>query len=75
MRHVLQFERPLESKELTVGGLDWSKDLNTLAIPIQLPAENGRHNNDNKSVRDIRDTGVSGLESVFEFTKRSVNVI
>ena len=75
MRHVLQLERPLESKELTVGGLDWSKDLNALAIPIQLPAENGRHNNDNKSIRDIRDTGVSGLEPVFEFTKRSVNVV
>ena len=75
MRHVLQLERPLESKELTVGGLDWAKNLDTLAIPVQLPTEDRRHDNDNKSIRDIRDTGVSGLEPVFEFTKRSVNVV
>ena len=75
MRHMLQLERPLESKELTVGGLDWAKNLDTLAVPVQLPAEDRRHDNDNKSIRDIRDTGASGLEPVFEFTKRSVNVV
>ena len=74
MRHVLQLERPLESKELTVGGLDWAKNLDTLAVPVQVPAEDRRHDNDNKSIRDVRDTRISGLEPVFEFTKRSVNV-
>lgn len=72
---MLELERPLESKQLTVSSFDYSENFNTLVFPVQLPAENRRYNNDNKSIRDVRDTGVSGLKSVFEFTKSSVNVV
>lgn len=73
MRHVFQLEWPLESQQLAVSSLDCSENFNTLAFPVKLPAENRRHDNNHKSIRNISNARVSRLEAVLHFTKHSVN--
>ncbi|KAI6776884.1 hypothetical protein HG530_000829 [Fusarium avenaceum] len=53
MRHVFQLEWPLESQQLAVSSLDCSENFNPLAFPVKLPAENRRHDNNHKSIRNI----------------------
>lgn len=69
VRHVLQLEGPLEGEEVTVGGLDSSENLNTLVLPVELPAQNGRHDNDEEAVGNVGDSGKPGLEAILCFTK------
>lgn len=61
-----QLKRPSKCKNASVGGFDGAKDLNASLVPAEMPAENGRNDDDQESIWYKHDRGESRFKTLFK---------
>ena len=59
-------KRPVNGKRMPGLGSDVSQDCETLLVPPQSPRQDGGQKDDEESVRDVSNTGISWLQTPFQ---------
>jgi hypothetical protein len=54
---VGKLKRPAELKDASRSGFDGAQNLDALILPVELPAQNGRNDNDNESIGEVGHSG------------------
>lgn len=65
MRHS---KWPSKSEETSIGGFDATQDLDTLFIPAEMPAKNGRNDDDHESIWYKDNRRKLALKALLELT-------
>lgn len=68
MLHMRSLEGPAELEEMTRSRLDRPKNLNSFALPVELPRENCGNDHDEETIGDVGDTRILGHHVFLELS-------
>lgn len=68
MLHVRSLEGPSELEKMTRSGLNRPENLNSLALPVEVPREKCGNDDNEETIRNVRNPGVLGHHVFLELS-------